>query len=124
MMATLVLNNISYKLVLSGSVLFNGIGLYLFSESTDYTVLCFARFLSGFFQPFVTIFMPLFVDTFATHKSKSMWMSLMMLSPPLGVILGYIIVASMLESYGWRTSFLVQAILSFVSSGFIIAIPG
>ena len=84
----------------------NGIGLYLFSLSSDYLTLCFARWLSGFNQIFIIIYIPLFIDAFSKPEVKSVWMSGVLLGPPLGVIFGYGLTAFTIARFSsWRKSF-------------------
>jgi predicted MFS family arabinose efflux permease len=46
--ATMIVNKFTWKQMLGISFLGNSLGLLLFSASSDYLVLCFARFFSGF----------------------------------------------------------------------------
>jgi fucose permease len=46
--ATFILEKLSYKSIISISVFFNGCGLIMFASSTNYNFQCFARFMSGF----------------------------------------------------------------------------
>jgi hypothetical protein len=51
--------------------------------------------------------MPLFIDTYGSHREKATWLSLMLLSAPLGVILGYSLTGFLALNYSWQTSFLI-----------------
>ena len=93
MFASVVFNKIPYKSLLIYSYIGNGLSLVLFSYSHEYYVQCIARFACGFFQTFHTVYMPLYVDTFSKESCKSVDMSMMLLSSPIGVILGYILSA-------------------------------
>ena len=46
--AAFILSNFSYRTVLSLSFLGNGVGLLSFTMTKDFSLLCFARILSGF----------------------------------------------------------------------------
>jgi hypothetical protein len=91
----------------------NSIGLFIFALSKVYWIQCFSRLLSGFCQIFQSIYHPLFVDAFGTEKSKSYMLSMMLLSPPLGVIFGYLFTYAMLKNYSWQ--------IGFIGMGFYMA---
>ena len=50
--------------------------------------LIFSRFISGFFQVFLVVYYPVWVDCFAGTK-KTMWLTFLQVGVPLGVFLGY-----------------------------------
>jgi len=50
-------------------------------------------------------------------------MSMMLLSPPLGVICGYIMTVLILLKSNWHVSFLVQGLMALSSAIIIIFIP-
>jgi hypothetical protein len=56
--------------------------------------MCFARWLSGFNQVFPLIYIPLYIDAFATKESKSLWMSSVLLAAPVGTMFGFGLTAS------------------------------
>jgi hypothetical protein len=64
------------------------------------------RFMTGFFQVFISIYFPVWADTFgSTDRQKTMWLTGLLACSPIGVLLGYTLCAS-LVSYGisWRYS--------------------
>ena len=106
--ASMIVGKVHWKTLLMCAFVGNGIGLLLYSASSNYLTLCFARWLSGCNQIFVIIYTPLYIDAFTTKESKSMWMSNNLLAPPMGVLVGYGITAftiSFLEN--WRISFII-----------------
>ena len=75
-----------------------------------------ARFVSGFFQVFLVIYFPVWVDAFGDEK-KTIWLTYLQLAVVLGLVIGYIFTAmfNMANSYfpwiSWRYSFYMQALL-------------
>lgn len=123
--ATVVMNMFSFKNLLGISFLGNGVGLVGFCMFRDFGILSFTRFMCGFFQIFLVIYLPLFIDTFGTTITKSMWMSYVLLAPPLGVVIGYGLTGFVLGyDLDWRISFFIQGILmvmSFISIQYVPA---
>ena len=72
------------------SLLINGVSLYLFTIFQPFYLMGLSRFTGGFAQVFLIIYKPVFVDTFASKSQKSILMSLILVSPPLGVVIGYL----------------------------------
>jgi predicted MFS family arabinose efflux permease len=103
-----VVGKISWKVILQLSFIGNGFGLFLYAISSDFYYLAFARFLSGFNQVFLVIYMPLYVDAFSKKELKTTFMSSILLAPPIGVLIGYGLTATTIGLYeNWRISFLI-----------------
>lgn len=109
MSGAFVFQKISFKTIIMLSLLVNGISLYLFTIFKPFYLMGLMRFTGGFAQVFLIIYKPVFVDTFASNSQKSALMSLILVSPPIGVVIGYLLTAIMIEhNYGtWRTAFIV-----------------
>ena len=106
--ASIVFNYLPYKGVLAFSFFGNGVGLILFTMTSNIQLLYITRFMSGFFQIFFTIYIPLYVDTYGTKTSKPCLLSLILLAPPIGVVVGYGITGVCISmGYSWRFSFLL-----------------
>ena len=106
--ATLIVGKIPWKFILQSSFLGNGVGLFIFGYSSNYYVVCFGRWFSGFNQIFLIIYMPLYIDAFANHNQKAAWMSSILLAPPVGVLIGYGLTATTVGVYDdWRISFII-----------------
>lgn len=123
--ATVMANSLNYKLLLAISFLGNGAGLLLFTISKEFWALCLARFMSGFFQVVLTIYIPLYADTFGTPTTRPIMMSMILVAGPIGVVAGYGVTAIIIgNGYSWRWSFFVQG---FVMAGsFVVTclVPG
>lgn len=75
-------------------VIFNliciGACLSVFTYSGNIYIFGFSRILTGFFQVFLVIFFPVWVDFFG-GKNKTLWLTILQLGVPLGTFFGYIL---------------------------------
>ena len=120
-----VFKRFDYRTTIWVSMLINGLFLFFFTQASEYSQLGAARFISGFFQVFIIIYKPVFVDTFASRAQKPIFMSLILVSPPLGVVFGYLMTAVMLQKNlaTWQDSFKIQSLISIISASIVIVIP-
>jgi hypothetical protein len=83
-----------------------------------------SRLVTGFFQVFMLVYFPVWVDFFG-EKNKTRWVSYLQIGPPLGVFTGYALTAvfneigTYVSFVGWRWSFYIQ-ILLLIPGGFIL----
>jgi len=89
-----------------------GIALVAFTLTKVYMALAISRFVVGVCQIFICIYFPVWVDTFALESQKTVWLSTLLLAPPLGVMGGYGLTAVMIAHLNWRWTFYVQAVLA------------
>lgn len=103
----IVFKKFDYRMIILVSLLVNGVFLYLFTWFPKFYQLSLSRLIAGLSQVFVIIYKPVFVDTFASKTQKSYLMSLILVSPPLGVVFGYLLTALVLQKFDstWRLSF-------------------
>jgi len=47
------------------------------------------------------------VDTFGKIKQKTLWLTLLLLAPPIGVVMGYTLTAVMIARYTWQYVFYI-----------------
>jgi MFS family permease len=99
-----------YKWILTVCCIGNTLGLFSFAYFTIYDFQCFARFCSGFCQIFMTIYLPVFINTIGTRENVTYYMSFFLLSSPLGVIVGYSMTAVTIQYFSWEMSFYIMAI--------------
>jgi len=78
--------------------------------SSNFFILGFSRFAVGFFQIFICIYFPVWVDTFGAENQKSIWLTILLLAPPLGVVIGYSMTALLIAKASWHWTFYVQAV--------------
>lgn len=64
----------------------------------------------GFWQVFVCIYMPVWVDLFAHESQKAIWLTFLLLASPLGIVTGYSMTSVFAAKLTWEWSFWVQAI--------------
>ena len=108
LLVSLVIGRISYKMLMAVSCLGNSFGLFMFAYCCNYEYLCFSRFFCGMNQIAVSIYHPLFTDTFGTKDTKPFWMSTMLLAPSFGVVSGYFLTFYCIMAYdSWRLSFVI-----------------
>lgn len=94
-------------------MLLGSVSLLLFTLSNQFVLLLVSRFFTGFFQVFVSIYYPVWADTFGgTEQRKTTWMSVLLLSSSFGVLLGYIGTAQFIKLGNWQYSFYFQVILA------------
>lgn len=67
--------------------------------------------------------MPVWAETFGNEKQKSKWITIQLISSPIGVILGYGISAIFQNNVGWRWAFRVQIILQLPCILFMLILP-
>lgn len=77
------------KWVLVWTILLNGISCMVFSLSPNAISMIFFRLIMGISQAFPVIYAPIWVDQFAPSRRKTMWMSLMYICSPLGIMFGF-----------------------------------
>ena len=113
-----------FRTLLAISFLGNGVGLLMFTITEKFYLLCFARFISGFFQIILTIYIPLYADSFGTPKTKPFLLSMVLLAGPIGVVSGYGLTGIMVQ-YGitWRISFVIQGVVMALSCFIMFLIP-
>jgi predicted MFS family arabinose efflux permease len=103
-----VLGTFKFKMVLVISFLGNGAGLLLFILNNNFYWMSFARLVSGFFQIFLTIYIPLYCDCFGTPTTKPIMLSFILLAGPLGLVIGYGCTGYLISfNISWRYSFFV-----------------
>lgn len=120
-----VFKRFDYRTTIWVSLIINGLFLFYFTQVSKYSYLGASRFISGFFQVFIIIYKPVFVDTFASRKQKPIFMSLILVSPPLGVVFGYLLTAFLLQrNLGtWQSSFKIQSLISITAASIVIIFP-
>jgi hypothetical protein len=119
-----VINKINQKYLLISCIFLNGLCLYLFTVSSNVGFLFFIRIMTGFFQ--VNIFKLIhkirILLLYIAHQygltnlglelKKTIMMSLLQLTGPLGIVLGYLLTALLIiGGISWTISFIIQAII-------------
>ena len=106
--ATVIFNNYNTKVVLATVMGLNAISQLCFTLTTEYYYLMLSRFLTGFFQVFISIYWPVWTDGFAkTEQRKATWMSMFLAASPIGVLFGYVLTTQLILNYTWKYAFYV-----------------
>ena len=63
----------------------------------------------GIYQVFIIVYVPLYNDIYASNNQKGMFMSLGLVAPPLGVVIGYVMTSYITNSHigDWELSFVI-----------------
>jgi hypothetical protein len=102
------------KSIILCCILFNMVCLVGFTLFVDFFILWGFRFGVGFFQVFLWIYFPVWIDIFGTDNNKTIWLTLLQSSVPLGVVTGYGITAIFDAEFGfWQLSYYLQTVVYF-----------
>ena len=98
-----------------GSVVYGGIVVgsvvAYFTLLDQFIIMAFLRFMIGFFQVFICIYMPVWADTFAnSEQQKAAWITFLIMASPLGIFLGFTLTSVMVSWKTWEWSFYIQGI--------------
>ena len=88
----------------------------LFISSTHYAVLATSRFFAGFFQVFVQIVSPVWVDVYGPEGSKTKWLTILIGAGPLGLVGGYALAATANYMGNWHWAFFGKSLILAVIS--------
>jgi predicted MFS family arabinose efflux permease len=77
------------RIVIFVGMMLQCLALALFTVSTEYSWQMFARFLSGFSQVILSIYLPVWVDAYAPRHTKTKWMTFIITAAPAGLFIGY-----------------------------------
>ena len=80
----------SCRKVVIFNLFFTGVCLSFFTYTGNIYFLGFSRISTGFFQVFLVIFFPVWVDIFG-GENKTLWLTILQIGVPSGTFLGYIL---------------------------------
>ena len=111
---TLIMGRMNRKIILVITLIFKSITLIIpLIVKNNYEINLIARALSGLSQVFYPIYLPVWCDQYAKKKFKAIWVTIVQIGNPIGIILGYGL-GMMLENFfsgsGWVYSFLIEGI--------------
>lgn len=99
------------------------LALALFTVSTEFEWQMFARFLSGFSQVILSIFLPVWVDAYAPNESRTKWMTYIITAAPAGLFFGYTMTAAIvMQGVSWQWAFYLHIIMLIPMTQVIFAI--
>ena len=104
--------SIPARAVIFVGMIMQGLALAMFTVSTEYDWQIFARFLSGFSQVILSIYLPVWVDDFAEKDRKTKWMTYIITAAPAGVFFGYTMTAAIVMlGVQWQWAFYTHIIM-------------
>ena len=119
---TLIMGRMNRKMILVVTLLFKSVTMIIPIISKQYYINLIARCLSGISQVFYPIYLPVWCDQYAKKKFKAIWVTIVQLGNPIGIILGYglgMLTESIFTDSGWVYAFFIEG-LFLVASAIII----
>ena len=136
---TLIMGRMNRKILLISTLIFKAITLFLEmydinkkypndpTQNNDptiqdvryntYIINIIARCLSGISQVFYTTYLPVWCDQYAKKAKKAIWVTLVQIGNPLGIILGYgigMLCNILFDDKAWNIAFLLEGITLIV----------
>ncbi|GAW80224.1 sugar transporter [Plasmodium gonderi] len=138
--ASVLFELVTAKLLVTISTLLLSISLYIFSHANCITFMYISRFVNGLCQAIPVVYLPVWVDEFSPREKATQWMSYIQLASIGGTVFGYFlggILSNNSYSYSnqnspfsnvtffttWRSPFLIQAFLLIPLFFIMIFIP-
>jgi len=119
---TLIMGRMNRKMILVVTLLFKSVTMIIPIISKQYYINLIARCLSGISQVFYPIYLPVWCDQYAKKKLKAIWVTIVQIGNPIGIILGYglgMVTESIFTDSGWVYAFFIEG-LSLAASAIII----
>ena len=108
----LIFANFSPSKVCSVILLFNCLSCFIFSLSSDKSILFLMRFLMGATEAFIVIYGPVWVNNFSPPEHSATWMGILHSCSIFGVFLGYLAAAIIINFFNrilsWRFAIQIQ----------------
>ena len=102
------------KIILVVSLIFKSKTLMIpFIINTNYEINLIARALSGLSQVFYPIYLPVWCDQYAKKKLKAIWVTIVQIGNPIGIIFGYglgMLTENIFTKSGWIYSFFIEGV--------------
>jgi len=142
---TLIMGRMNRKILLISTLIFKAITLFLEmydinkkypndpTQNNDptiqdiryntYIINIIARCLSGISQVFYPTYLPVWCDQYAKKAKKAIWVTLVQIGNPLGIILGYgigMLCNAIFDDKAWNIAFLFEGITLIVCAIFIL----
>ncbi|KEG01779.1 major facilitator superfamily domain-containing protein, putative [Plasmodium vinckei vinckei] len=135
--ASILFELISAKLLVTVSIILLSISLYIFSNANGMMIMYISRFVNGLCQAIPVVYLPVWVDEFSPDEKATQWMSYIQLASIGGTVLGYFLGGILSNNYNqantvlnnmsfvptWRSPFLIQAFLLLPIFLIMIFIP-
>ena len=111
---TFIMGRMNRKLILIVSLFFKTLTLAIPIITKNYEINIVARCLSGLSQVFYPIYLPVWCDQYGKKKLKAIWVTIVQVGNPIGIILGYglgLLSQTIFSSSPWVYCFLIEGIL-------------
>ena len=93
-----VYSRLPIKVVLIMCILLQAVVILGFAFSNgNFWVMATCRYFTGCFQVFISIFAPIWSDTYAPEERKARWITLITVATPAGMVTGYLLTAIILS---------------------------
>ena len=121
--AGLIFSKYSPKNVCAIILILNSVSCLIFSFSSDKNILFLMRFFMGATGAFISVYGPVWVNNFSPAENSTTWMGILHSCSILGVFLGYLITAIILnflnKFFTWRFAIQIQGIVEILISFFL-----
>jgi len=119
-----VYQKVPVKIVLLACIVLQSVSILGFAFSNGiYEVMALSRFFTGVFQVFISIFAPIWCDTYAPDDKKTTWITSLMVATPGGIVTGYLLTAVIISTGGpWEISFFLQVFFLIPIAIYIVSI--
>ena len=85
----IIMGKMNRKMMLIVTLLFKAVTLFVPFFYYGYYINAVARCLSGISQVFYPTYLPVWCDQYAKKKKRAIWVTLVQIGNPLGIIIGY-----------------------------------
>ena len=85
----IIMGKMNRKMLLIITLLFKAVTLFIPIVFYGYYINAIARCLSGISQVFYPTYLPVWCDQYAKKKKRTIWVTLVQIGNPLGIIIGY-----------------------------------
>ena len=110
------------KFLTCACIFINGSAFFVYSLTFNKWILYIIRFLIGTVRIYPHIYIPVWVDQFGIKKLKTMMMTIINITSPLGQTVGYIL-GTINEPDKWYLNYMIVGILIIALGGFLLIFP-
>ena len=111
------------KLLTCTCIFINGSAFFLYSLTFNRWILYCVRFLIGTVRIYPHIYIPVWVDQFGIKKLKTMMMTIINITSPLGQTVGYVL-GTINKPDKWYLNYMIVGILIIVLGSILLCFPG
>ena len=116
----IIINKYNRKFVIIIPLLINAFSIYLFTKTNNKKILYIERGINGICQVFGFIYFPIWIDQFGIQKRKTLMMTFIQLSAPIGMVFGYCF-NTFFKS--WKKGFLFESFGEIIFISILLFFP-